>query len=69
MIKRDYFPIGNKGFVSFENVPTLIRNNNHIFINDITYSFTSMDDAIEAMDTLWQMYDEEQQFRNQKKAI
>ncbi len=67
--KREFFPIGDKGFVSFEDLPLVHRNMSTIrIIGDVEapneFIFDTHELAIAAMEALWIMYDEEQMLRN-----
>ena len=65
--KREIFPIGNKGFVAFDDVYKTIRMGSDIsaYIDDrqAVLPFTDSQTASEAMNVLWELYDEEQLYR------
>jgi len=67
MAQRNFFPLGDMAFVSFEDTPITIRETNRIFVGDKEYTFHTVELAMEAISQLWHMYDEEQLLRNKEK--
>lgn len=69
-VKRNVFPIGNKGFVHYDDILTVSRYGAKIFAKvgeqqEVEFDFHDAVDASSAMERLWEMYDEEQVVRNE----
>ena len=62
--KIDYFPLGNKGWVAYDDVPKVTRRHREIAVGDHTHTFDTGQEAVDAMDGLKEMYMEEQLYRN-----
>ena len=68
--KRDYFPLGDKAFISFENVPKCMRSYGDIVVSGMErHVFGNPELAADAMSDLWEMYDAEQMLRNEGNGL